>query len=81
MTVELPTLNCLMLQCALSNLLFLLCIAATDVGNPCYEKDQNISRTFAARSKLPTSPLVSVARILSPSKGGETSVKFSAVLC
>ena len=81
MTIELSTLSCLTLQCARSNLLFLLRIAATGLGNPWYEEEQNISRTFAAWPKLRTSPVVSLARILSPYKGGEMSVNFSAVLC
>lgn len=67
-------------RCALSNLLFLLCIAATDMGNTWYEEEQNISRTFVAWPKLPMGPVVSMALILSPSKGGETSVNLSTVL-
>lgn len=81
MTVELSTLSCLTLQCALPNLLFLLHIAATGLGKPWYEEEWNISRTFAAWFKLPMSPVVSMAPILSPSKGGEMCVNFSTVLC
>lgn len=81
MAVELSALSCLTLQRALSNLLFLLHRTVTGLGDPLYEEEQNTSRTFAAWSKLPATPMVSVAHILSPSKGEEMFVSFSGVLC